>query len=330
MTRSPRRLILDTDPGGDDSFALLWLLSLRQQSGADLVAITTTAGNVAAPRTFTNASQVLHLLGASVIPIGRGVNSSTLTAEDAAHIHGNDGTGNLATTLPAPTHDFESAPFSDDLIIDRLTADPGEITLVAIGPLTNLAAAEAKHPGILQQAKEVVIMGGAFHCSGNVTAQAEFNIWFNPEAAATVFSSRNDVVVLPLDITTQLQFTPAMAAAVVRANPTAPIAQFLAHLCDFMVSTALGYRETRGAPAFLVHDAAAVAYLFYPEVFTFRRGEVQIETQGQWTRGQTSLSDRPVAKTNPNTWVALQVDAELFFTHFLADLQQLIECCQIS
>jgi inosine-uridine nucleoside N-ribohydrolase len=327
MTRSRRQIILDTDPGGDDIFALLWLLSLVQQGVADLVAITTTTGNVAAQRTFTNASQILRLMDKSTIAIARGVNNLSHPTEDASHIHGNDGMGNLSTTLPAPTHDFETAPSSDDLIIAHLTAAPGEITLVAIGPLTNLAAVEVKHPGILQQAKEVVIMGGAFYCSGNVTAQAEFNIWFNPEAATTVFSSRTDMVVLPLDVTTRLQFTPEMSASLLRAHPPTPIAQFLAQLCDFMVSTALSYRETRGVPAFLVHDAAAVAYLVYPEVFTFRRGEVLIETQGQWTRGQTLLSDRPAGKTNPNAWVALQVDTELFFTHFLADLQHLIERC---
>ncbi|MDX2243390.1 MAG: nucleoside hydrolase [Leptolyngbyaceae cyanobacterium bins.302] len=327
MTQTRPQIMLDTDPGGDDIFALLWLLSLVKQNMADLIAVTTANGNVTAQRTFTNVSQLLslmdkHLLGKSAIALGRGVISQSDAGEDASHIHGNDGMGNLSITLPVATHDFATAPFADDLIIDRLNANPGEITLVAIAPLTNLAAAEAKSPGILQKAKELVIMGGAFYQPGNITLQAEFNIWFNPEAAEIVFDSRDDIVVLPLDITTQLRFTPQMAVAITQANPDPQFAQFLLSLCDFMVSTALGYRETEGVPAFLVHDAAAIAYLFYPEVFSFRRGEVHIETQGKWTRGKTVISDRPPAQARSNAWIAMQVDEPLFFTHFLADLRE--------
>lgn len=323
MTQTRLQIILDTDPGGDDIFALLWLLSLVKQNVTDLIAVTTAKGNVAEQRTFTNASQVLSLMGKPSIALGRGVVNQSDLEGDASHIHGSDGMGNLAIILPAATHDFRTAPFSDDLIIDRLNANPGEITLVAIAPLTNLASAEAKSPGVLKKARELVIMGGAFDRSGNITAQAEFNIWFNPEAAETVFASREDIVVLPLDITTRLRFTPQMAMAVTQATSDPQLAQFLSSLCDFMVSTALGYRETEGVPAFLVHDAAAIAYLFYPEVFSFRRGEVQIETQGKWTRGKTMINDRPFAQARSNAWIAVQVDERIFFTHFLADLQRL-------
>lgn len=322
MTQQKRRIILDTDPGGDDILALFWLLSLVRQGVVELVAITTASGNVSAQQTFTNASQVLRLLQCNGIAIGRG--GVREAAEDATHIHGQDGMGQLSSSLPAATHAFEGAPASEDLLIEQLTAHPGEITLVAIAPLTNLANAEAKCPGILQQAREIVIMGGAFTCPGNVTPHAEFNIWFDPSAAATVFASRRDLVVLPLDVTTRLRLTPTLLASIVNANPTTPPAQFLRQLCDFMVKTALNHRETDGIPAFLVHDAAAISYLVYPEMFSFRRVKVDIETQGLWTSGQTGVSDRRFPTPHLNTWVAFDVETQRFFTNLLADLQILL------
>lgn len=319
------KIILDTDPGGDDSFAFLWLLSFVKQGLAELVAVTTADGNVAAPQTFCNASQILNLTGYYEIEVGRGVLMKQPAAEDASHIHGSDGMGGLSQTLPAPTHDYAAARSSEDILIDRLQSHPGEITLVAIGPLTNLAATEEKHPGILKLAKEIVIMGGAFLHPGNVTPHAEFNIWFNPEAAATVFDSRNDLVVIPLDVTRRLIFTPEMAQRVGQVAPDRPTVQFMTELCRFMTRTAMSYRETDGNPGFLVHDAATLAYLFYPETLLMQRARVQVETQGEWTRGQTVCDRRLCAKPNANAWVALQVDETRFFTCFLEDLKALIQ-----
>ncbi|NMG10636.1 nucleoside hydrolase [Brasilonema sp. UFV-L1] len=320
------KIILDTDPGGDDIFALLWLLGFVKQGLAELVAVTSADGNVAAKRTFSCASQILNLTGFSHIKVGRGVPVKGQGLEDAAHIHGSDGMGNLSHTLPAATHTFEEACYSDEIIIDELNADPEGITIIAIGPLTNLAAAETKSPGILKKAKEIVIMGGAFFCPGNVTPHAEFNIWFNPEAAQTVFDSRDDIIVMPLDVTRHLIFTRDMAQAVVsQANPESKLAQFLIALCEFMIGTALGYRETTGIPGFLVHDAATLGYLFYPETLMLRRAKVRVETKGEWTQGQTLMDSRLRPKTEANAWVALQVDEGKFFTSFVEDLKQLFK-----
>ncbi len=318
------KIILDTDPGGDDLFAFLWLQSLVKQGLAELVAVTTTDGNVSAQKTFSNASQILGLGGFHHIEVGRGVARREDAAENAAHIHGSDGMGKLSTTLTSATHAYETARYSDQIIIDKLNAAPGEITVVAIGPLTNLAAAEVKSPGILKKAREIVLMAGAFHCSGNVTPHAEFNVWFNPQAAETVFNSRDDIVVLPLDVTTQLIFTREMAQAVSQVNPESEIAKFLVSLCEFMVGTALGYRETGGINGFFVHDAATLGYLFYPETLMLRRVRVRIETKGEWTCGQTLIDSRPAPKTGANAWVALQVDQTRFFTSFVEDLKYFI------
>ncbi|MGK7891673.1 MAG: nucleoside hydrolase [Leptolyngbyaceae cyanobacterium] len=320
----PTKIILDTDPGGDDIFAFLWLLSLVKQKWVDLVAITATEGNVSGHKTFANSCRVLELAGFPQIPVARAVSLPITVGEGAEHIHGEDGMGNLSQTLPPSARDFNAAQPADDLLIERLNADSGSITVIAIGPLTNLAAAEAKQPGILKKAKEIVVMGGAFQCRGNVTPVAEFNIQFNPKAAQTVFDSRNDIVVLPLDITRQLVFTQMMADAVTQQNPNSELAQFIEKLCQFMVGTTLEHRETAGVPGFLVHDAATVGYLFYTETLMLRRARVQVETQGELTLGQTLMDGRHRAKPGANAWVALQVDVPNFFTSFVEDLKYLM------
>ena len=322
LTASPK-IILDTDPGGDDIFALLWTQSLVKQGIAELIAVTTAGGNVSVRKTFSSASQILSLGGLPHVEVGRGVALDN-SAEDAAHIHGSDGMGNLSTQLPQPIHNYETARFSDDVLIDHLSAMPGEITVIAIAPLTNLAAAEKKHPGILKQAKEIVIMGGAFHCPGNITPQAEFNLWFNPEAAEIVLNSRSDLVFTPLDVTRRLIFTREMASSIAATNPNSDLALFLTNLCEFMIGTALQYRETTGVSGFLVHDAATLGYLFYPETMLCQRAKVQIETQATWTRGQVSRDDRDRAKPPANAWIATQVDATRFFMNLIADFKALI------
>jgi len=314
------KIIFDTDPGGDDAFALLWLLSLQKQQLLDLIAVTTAEGNINSKLTFINASKVLSLGGFEQIEIGKGVRVKNPQAADASYIHGTDGMGNISNQLPAAKHDFDKAVYSDDLIIDKLNAYPGEITILAVGPLTNLAAAEIKSPGILKKAKEVVVMGGAFKVPGNVTPHAEFNIFYNPEAAAKVCTSCNNLVVLPLDITEKLIFTPEMAEDIM-SNSQNNLTQFISDLCDFMTEANLRYRQTRGVKGFLVHDGATIAYLFYPETLLFCRAKVDVETQGKHTLGKTFFDERFIAKKDANSWVALEVDKEGLLASLLEDIK---------
>ncbi|MEB3886574.1 nucleoside hydrolase [Lyngbya sp. CCY1209] len=321
---SPRKILLDTDPGGDDVFALLWLQSLIRQGFAELVAVATADGNVAAGRTFTTASQLLQLGGMENIPVGRGVLVENSGVGNAAHIHGDDGIGNLSATLPPPAHEWDAAPGSDRLIIECLERDPGAVTIVAIGPLTNLAAAERRRPGILKLAREIVIMGGAFNLGGNVTPHGEFNITYNPEAARTVFESRGDLVMISLDVTQHLILTRNVGDRIAEVNPNSAIVKFMLGLIDFMIQTCLKNRRTRGIPGFLVHDAATVAYLFYPELFKFYRARVTVETQGESTRGMTWFERTHTAKPDANTWVISDVDPEMFFAILIEDFKELV------
>ena len=320
----PRRILLDTDPGGDDAFALLWLQSLAKQGRAEIVAVTTVGGNVQSRHTFANASKILALGGFEHVEVGRAVPRRG-QAEDAAYIHGADGMGNLSRTLPASKRQLGEARFADQIIIEKLSAAPGEITLVAIGPLSNLAAAEEKCPGILVKAREVVIMGGVFRQPGNVTSHAEFNVHYDPQAAQKVFAGRDDIVVLPLDVTQRVTLTTERVESIRQASPKKRIARFLAALFQFMSKTSMGYRETEGVRGFHVHDAATLAYLFYPETLLLRRAEVRVETQGEWTRGQTVFDDRHGTKTDANAWVAMQVDTVNLLAILAEDLKVLIE-----
>jgi purine nucleosidase len=316
------KVLIDADPGGDDSFALLWLQSLALQKRAEIVAVTTVGGNVAAEQTFTNANRILALGGLEQVEVSRSVPRSN-AAPNAVYIHGDDGMGNLSQTLPASRRQWKQARAADDIIIEKLSTAPGEITLVAIGPLTNLAAAEEKHAGILAKAKELVVMGGAFNRPGNITPVAEFNIYSDPEAAVKVFASRNDVVVLPLNVTQHTTFTEEMAEAVRKAAPGSNAADFLAKLCGFLTETTLGYRDAAGVRGFHVHDAATLAYLFYPETLSMQRATVLVETGGQFTRGQTVIDQRHQAKSPPNAWVAMQVDAVNLLACMVEDLKVL-------
>jgi len=325
MQSTKPKIIFDTDPGGDDSFALLWLQSLAKQGFAELIAVTASAGNVNAQNTFLGASKLLLAGRFDGVEVGRGVGKAGTEIEDAAHIHGSDGMGNLSHMLPEVAQSYVAARLSDEILIEKLKEMPGEITIVAIAPLTNLAAAEQKSPGILKQAKEIVIMGGAFETWGNVTPEGEFNIAFDPEAAEVVFNSRDDLVVIPLDVTHQLIFTPEMAQQISQANPGHLIAQFIGPLCEFMSKSSLAYRETKGVTGFLVHDAATLAYLFYPEMLQFQRARVEIEMQGTWTRGKTLFDRRHTAKRSANAWVALHVRSTDLLAVMIEDLKVLIQ-----
>ncbi|NEO26671.1 MAG: nucleoside hydrolase, partial [Kamptonema sp. SIO4C4] len=277
-------------------------------------------GNVSAEQTFRAASQVLQLTGLSV-SLGKGVTVPQKRLSDAAHIHGEDGMGNLSQTLPRATHSFADAPFSDTLLMELLQQYPHEITLVAIAPLNNLAATEQNSPGILRLAKELVIMGGAFQTPGNVTPCAEFNMAFYPEAAEIVFASREDIVILPLDVTRQLVLTEDILQSITQVNPTHPLAQLITTLGDFLITTSRRYRETDGKKGFLVHDAVAIAYLFYPELLQFQRARVQVETQGKHTFGQTFIDGRHSPKLTANGWVASSVNARGLFACLSEDLK---------
>ncbi len=241
-------ILLDTDPGGDDAVALLWLASLVHQRRAELVAVTAVDGNVGPEATWRNAAGLLALAGLGSVPVGAGQRCDRARRR-AAHVHGRDGLGGQAGLLAQPALSIGSSAASAHTIVDVLTGRPGEITLLAVGPLSNLAEAERLHPGVLALARDVVVMGGAFG-AGNVTPVAEFNIHFDPLSAAECVAARPDLALVPLDLTTSLLLTYDRVDAVSRGAGDTPLTRFLAGLCDFMIGAALERGTTGGIEGF--------------------------------------------------------------------------------
>lgn len=306
---SKRKLILDCDPGQDDAIAIL----LAQASPElDVLAITAVAGNIGLETTSLNARAVVELAGGST-PVYAGC-PRPLVREPvlATHIHGESGID--GATLPLPTRPLAPG-HAVDFIRDTVRAAPaGEITLVAIGPLTNLACALIMAPDIALRLREIVLMGGAIGL-GNTTPAAEFNIYADPHAAAVVFGSGARIVMTPVELTHQVLATPARVAAI-RALGTEPARQAAGILDAYPKTTHFG---TTGGP---MHDPCAIAYLLWPDLMDGRECRVDIETEGTHALGRTVIEWRR-QKQPANARVLDTVDAETLFQRFIERLGRL-------
>jgi purine nucleosidase len=287
----PRKIIIDTDPGQDDAAAIL--LALGSPDEIEVVGIVAVAGNVPLALGAKNALKILELAGRSDIPVYAGsvrpIRRALVTAE---HVHGK--TGLDGADLPEPGSALQ-AQHGVDFIVEMLRAHgPGEITLCALGPLTNIALALVKAPDIAPRIAEIVLMGGAYFEVGNITPAAEFNIYVDPEAAEIVFDSGVPIVVMPLDVTHQMRTTPERLQRFETLGNRSGAA--LAGLLTFSQGFDLSKYGWDGAP---LHDPCVTAYLIRPELFEGRRINVAIEGSSELTRGMTvadywGVTDRPV------------------------------------
>ncbi|SRR5216683_2451653 len=297
----PQKIILDCDPGIDDALAIVFASG---HPGLEICGITTVAGNVSLAKTTANALRVCAFIGAADIPVVAGSHVPLLRpARDAREVHGDCGLA--GARLPAPTA-AARAGHAVDFLIDTIAAAPGEITLVAVGPLTNIALAVRREPRIVTQVRDFVIMGGSAG-RGNVTAAAEFNIWADPEAAAIAFGAGWTVTMAGLDVTLR-----ARATAAVRDRMRG-----LGRLADDLLLPCLGrYAAPSGAPDPpenpAVHDVCAVAYVASPDLLGCVPARVEIETAGRWTSGMT-VTDFRVGGADRNALVAQTIDAGGFW-----------------
>jgi inosine-uridine nucleoside N-ribohydrolase len=271
------RVVLDVDTGVDDAMALALATRLP---GIELVAVTTVAGNVGIDNTTANTWRVLDWLGAGGVPIHRGL-SRPLTGDaiDASHIHGESGLGGLV--LPDPATDTQlRRPFAPEAIVDLVNAEPGALTLVFVGPLTNLAAAMALEPTLPSRIGRLVVMGGSLG-RGNMTPYAEFNIGADPEASRQVFAACA-LTMVGLDVTQQVTVTRELSERLVgQTTPEATIVR---------EATAHFFREGAvGSPH--LHDPLAVGVALDPSLCTTKRGTVKIETATAWCAGRTTLEE---------------------------------------
>lgn len=299
-----RKIIIDTDPGQDDAVAILLALASPE---LEVLGITTVAGNVPLALTTRNAQLIVGLSGQTVpIVAGRDrpLNRQLVTAE---YVHGQTGLDGIDLGEP---HVPVTPGDGVDFIIDTLRREaPGTVTLVPIGPLTNIAAAFARAPDIIPRVQQVVLMGGAYFEVGNVTPTAEFNIYVDPEAAAQVLNSGVDVVMMPLDVTHKA-LTSADWLAGLRALGTRA-GEAVASWTDFFERYD---REKYGAEGAPLHDPCTIAYLIRPELFSGRRINVEIETEGRYTTGMTVADWWAVTGREPNALFIRDIDREGFFT----------------
>ncbi|PHY13636.1 nucleoside hydrolase [Caulobacter sp. B11] len=276
------KIIFDTDPGIDDAMALLFI---EASPALDLLAITTVYGNADIETTTRNALYLKQRFGLAA-PVYQGTDKPLLRPRNPSptFVHGVNGLGDVELTGLVPA--LHEAKPAHQAIIDLARQHPGEVVLCAVGPLTNLALALQADPEVASLLKSVVVMGGAFGLAGkpgNVTPVAEANIWNDPEAADQVFTAPWPVVVVSLDVTTQVVMSPTyMDDLEGRAGEAG------AFLNAISKPYAAFYGDRDGVVGCCVHDAAAVAYVIDPSLFGLRRGSVRVVTEGI-ALGQTCL-----------------------------------------
>jgi purine nucleosidase len=305
-------IILDCDPGIDDALAIAFATA---SPAIDLVGITTVAGNVSLAKTTANALAVASFVGAKDVPVTPGSAVPLLRpAVHAGRVHGDSGLG--GAVLPPPARTAEDG-HAIDYIVDTIGAAPGEITLVATGPLTNIALALRREPRLATWVRDFVIMGGSAS-RGNVNHAAEFNIWADPEAAAIVFGAGWTVRMIGLDVTLRARATAAVQERM----------RSLGSLGSQLLLPALAlYRDsadTTGEPP--VHDVCAIVSIADPSVFAYTPARVQVETHGTLTSGMTVTDFSQSASPQPadnNTSVATGINAERFWTTVLGAYETL-------
>jgi purine nucleosidase len=272
----------------------------------ELLAVTTVVGNQTLAKVTQNALATGTIAGITGVPFAAGCARPLVrTIENAPAIHGESGMD--GPTLPEPTIELDPR-HAVDLIIDIIMAhEPGTVTLVPTGGLTNIAMAARKEPRIVERVKEVVLMGGGYH-TGNWSAVAEFNIIIDPEAAHIVFNESWPVVMVGLDLTHQALATDEVVAKI-KAVGTGP-AKFVCELMDFF---AHAYKGVQGFDFPPVHDPCAVAYVIDPTIVTTRKVPVDIELAGKLTLGMTVADFRAPAPEDCNTSVAVDLDHERFW-----------------
>ncbi len=293
------KIILDCDPGHDDAIAILLA---GHHPAIALLAITTVAGNQSVDKTTLNALKVCSFAGLTSVPVIRGMEGPlVVNPEFAADIHGESGLD--GARLPEPVMQPQQG-HAVDYLIQTLLASDGDITLVPTGPLTNIAMAILREPAILPKIRGISLMGGAIG-TGNVTASAEFNIYFDPHAAKVVFACGRPITVCPLEVTHQALATDEVLARLRATNR--PVAGMAAGLCEFLKS------KDPYLPASPIHDPCAVAAVFDPTIIKGDLIRVDIETRGEWTTGKTVCDVYRKSGRAANAFVGYNLEVERFW-----------------
>jgi purine nucleosidase len=309
----PKKILLDTDPGIDDACAILLALVSPEVS---LEGLSVVHGNCSLEQGTINALSVLELANASHIPVAEGcelplVQPSLLAPET----HGDTGLG--YAKLPSP----RAQPIPQhgvDFLIETILASPGEITLVAIAPLTNVALAIRQEPRIVGAIKELVIMGGALRHEGNTTALAEFNTYVDPHAAQIVYHAGIPTTLVPLDVTYQCILTPSDVKRLQKTE--SPVTKFVVDATRFYMEFHDEYQKIEGC---VINDPLALALTFMPELCTYQELPVEVDLSGGISLGKTVADFYNYSKEPANMKVALGVRARDFIDLFVERIESL-------
>ncbi len=311
MTLDRRRVVLDCDPGHDDAMAIL----LAAASPAiELEAITTVSGNQTLDKVTLNARRVCSVAGIGGVPIAAGC-AVPLVREriGAADIHGESGLDGVDWDEPTVELDPRGGV---DLIVElALRADARALTVVAVGPLTNVATALQREPRIGERIDHISIMGGAIGL-GNVTPSAEFNIYADPEAADIVFRSGIPITLVPLEVTHQALATEPIQARIAALDT--PVARMSHALLRFFAET---YERVFGFPAPAVHDPCAVAAIIDPSILQARRMNVTIDLASELSLGRTVCDVYGTTGREANAAVGMGLEIDAFWELMLAALE---------
>ena len=312
MARAPLKIIIDTDPGVDDTFAIL--LALRSPE-VEVVGITSLFGNVRTKMATQNALYILEKFGRPDIPVYEGHHTSIVGEEKeriADFVHGDDGFGN--TNPPPPSGKMVEGKSAAEFIVETANAYPGEVTVVALASATNVTLAlRADCDAVVKNLREIVHLGGAFFVNGNVNPSAEANIFGDPVAADELYGSGANVTLVGLDVTQRLTLAKEELEALGAGGDQH--AEFLMHISRFYMRF---HVDTTGMEGIFMHDPAAILLAFRPELFGLRRGKVRVATEGL-CRGMTVMDSGHKRWTFENAWhadgrpdvsVALDVDVE--------------------
>ena len=292
-----RKVILDVDPGVDDALALCMALF---DPRLEVVAVTAVAGNVSAEQATRNVQGIIEQLDPPRLPrIGAAREPDNGRPGDNRQLFGADGLGNAHIQV-AELHHVHPA---EKVICDEVRAAPDSVTIVALGPLTNVARALARDAELSSLVGRIHIMGGSVRVGGNVTASAEFNIHCDPESARSVFRSATTKTLVPLDVTNQVMMTFAQLDELPPDSTRA--GSFLRRILPHCFRT---HRTELGLEGFLIHDAVAMAALLHPELFHAEPMHGDVETRGDLTTGSTIFDRRSGRKSRANMEVLTEVD----------------------
>jgi purine nucleosidase len=299
------KIIIDTDAGHDDALALMLLIKSQQ---FDIQAVTTVAGNSDIKNVTRNAKAVLDLMEVT-LPLYSGYENPLKRELIKAVVHGDSGLDGLDMSATQ----FTLTGDAPEKIIELVKANPGEISILTLGPLSNIARALQQDPSIADDIKELVIMGGAIDVPGNKNRVAEFNMFVDPEAADITFKTGIKKVVVPLDPCNHIILGLDTFEALQGSSLHKPLSSLMQHFIA-------GITSDEGVEGALVYDALAAYYLVNPDAFTLKAMDIVVETKGEHTFGMTVAEKRHYKAPQYNAEVATHIDQEAFTKDLLAAL----------